>query len=98
MSRDAVTAPSFHEVEAHLVVEARPRRIIPVGRDAAGDVLGAHFSALLVEHLHELHRVPFAQGVAVHDGGDVAEEVLAAVGLRWGNDASFRRSHDMTDT
>ena len=76
--------PSFHEVEAHLVVEARPRRIIPVGRDAAGDVLGAHFSALLVEHLHELHRVPFAQGVAVHDGRHVAEEVLAAVGLRWG--------------
>ena len=35
-----------------------------------------------------------AQGVAVHDGGDVAEEVLAAVGLRWGNDASFCRSHD----
>jgi hypothetical protein len=35
-----------------------------------------------------------AQGVAVHDGGDVAEEVLAAVGLRWGKNASFRRSRD----
>ena len=35
-----------------------------------------------------------AQRVAVHDGGDVAEEVLAAVGLRWGNNASFRRSRD----
>ena len=39
-------------------------------------------------HLDELDRVALAQGVAVHDGGDVAEEVLAAVGLRWGKNAS----------
>ena len=46
------------------------------------------FSALLVEHLHELDRVALAQGVAVHDGRHVAKQVLAAVGLRWGKNAS----------
>ena len=50
------------------------------GRDAAGDVL--------------LDRVALAQGVAVHDGGHVAEEVLAAVGLRWGKNASSSCSRD----
>ena len=45
-------------------------------------------------HLDELDRVALAQGVAVHDGGHVAEEVLAAVGLRWGNDASSFCSRD----
>ena len=54
MSRDAVTAPSFHEVEAHLVVEARPRRVIPIGSNAARDVLGAHLPALLVENLRSM--------------------------------------------
>ena len=34
------------------------------------------------------------QGVAVHDGRDVAEEVLAAVGLRWGKNASSFCSRD----
>ena len=45
-------------------------------------------------HLDELDRVALAQGVAVHDGGHVAEEVLAAVGLRWGNNASSFCSRD----
>ena len=45
-------------------------------------------------HLDELDRVALAQGVAVHDGGDVAEEVLAAVGLRWGKNASSFCSRD----
>ena len=45
-------------------------------------------------HLDELDRVPFAQGVAVHDGRHVAEEVLAAVGLRWGKNASSSCSRD----
>ena len=47
----AARAPALHEVEAHLVVEARPRRVIPVRGDAARDVLGAHLPALLVEDL-----------------------------------------------
>ena len=45
-------------------------------------------------HLDELHRVALAQRVAVHDGGDVAEQVLAAVGLRWGKNASSFCSRD----
>ena len=43
---------------------------------------------------HELHGVPFPQRVAVHDGGHVAEQVLAAVGLRWGKNASSFCSRD----
>ena len=84
---------SFHEVEAHLVVEARPRCIVAVRRDAARNVLGCAFFRA-VEHLHELDRVALAQGVAVHDGRHVAEEVLAAVGLRWGKNASSFGSRD----
>ena len=53
----AARASALHKVEAHLVVEPRPRRIIPIRGDAARDVLGAHLPALLVEDLDELDRV-----------------------------------------
>ena len=43
---------------------------------------------------HELYSISFPQRVAVHDGGHVAKQVLAAVGLRWGKNASSFCSRD----
>ena len=61
---------------------------------AAGHVLRAVAARALVLALDEADLGALDEAVAVLDGGDVAEEVLAAVGLRWGNDASSSCSRD----
>jgi hypothetical protein len=54
------------------------RRSAIVTADAAGDVLGPSLALSLVVGLVVLHARALLQHVAVGDGGEVAEDVLAA--------------------
>ena len=72
------------KVAAHVVAGGRA----VVAADAAGDALGPSLALALVEGLVVLDARALLQHVTVGDGGEVAEDVLAAA---LGGDEAYKR-------